>query len=140
MKFPQHVIALALAQERKQNAARTPKEATADAPERQRTSPGPKKGMNKTETAYYHILMAEAGEGLWDHVFEHESIKVKVGAYRCWYTPDFATEKDGRITFHEVKGGFVRDDARVKFQAAVKQYPQFGWTWAQRVKGRWEIK
>ena len=69
-----------------------------------------------------------------------QAIKLKVGAKQTWYLPDFVVVRaDGRLEIHEVKGGFVRDDARVKFQAAVLLYPQFVWVWAQRKNNQWNI-
>lgn len=45
--------------------------------------------------------------------------QTKQGTYR----PDFKIEKDGFIEYWEIKG-FWRDDAKVKYEAFVNQYPQ----------------
>ena len=130
-----------LADYRRKQSARKPDTSslpTGEPPAEPRQVPK-RKGPNVTEIAYALILRCEMQEGKWDHVFDHESIKVKVGKHRCWYTPDFATIKDCKLTFHEVKGGLIRDDARVKYQSAVRQYPQFGWRWAQRINGEWKV-
>lgn len=81
--------------------------------------------MNKTERRYENNLAMRqlAGEitGHW-----YESVKLKIGAHRCWYTPDFLVAlPNGRMEIHEVKG-FLRDDARVKLQVVSDKYPQFG--------------
>lgn len=51
------------------------------------------------------------------------------------YTPDFmAVTPDGRITLIEVKGGFVREDADLKFEIAASTYKQFTFLMVQYVK------
>lgn len=58
--------------------------------------------------------------------YESESIKLSVGDPCCWYRPDFSVHlNDGRLRFIEMKGGFIREDAMVKFRSAKKQYPYF---------------
>ena len=56
------------------------------------------------------------------------------------YRPDFElVHNDGTIEIVEVKGAFVREDARIKFKVAVDKYVEFKWTLAQRKKGGiWE--
>ena len=95
--------------------------------------------LNKTEAEYLLILKACMQAGEIEHIFGHEDIKFRVGEERCWYSPDFCVIRQGQLEIHECKGGFVRDDARVKFQAAKKMYPQFRWVWAQKKKGAWEV-
>ena|GEM_PF-913143 len=98
--------------------------------------------MNKTEAEYERILQMKVRDQEISAYLAHESIKLKIGAHRCWYTPDFAViGNDGMLELHEVKGPYVRDDARVKFQAATQLYPGFRWVWAQRRKGgQWKIE
>jgi hypothetical protein len=44
----------------------------------------------------------------------------------CRYTPDFMViAEDDVVEFHEVKGGFWRDDAKVKIRVAAELYPMF---------------
>jgi hypothetical protein len=96
----------------------------------------PRQGLelNKTEERYLTLLKRQEG------IILTQAIRVKIGAVRCWYLPDFAVIRpDGGITFHEVKGAKVWDDARVKFQAAVTLYPQFEWVWAQWKNNQWDI-
>lgn len=67
-------------------------------------------------------------------------VKLRAGTERCFYCPDFlAVGADGKVEFHEVKGRYVRDDSRVKFQAARMTYPFFRWVWAQKTKAGWKI-
>ena len=92
--------------------------------------------MNKTETEFFLMLKHDYSSEY--RILLHESITLKVGAVRCRYTPDFCVvHKSGTITFIECKGAFVRDDARVKFQSAVLQYPEFTWIYAQKKQGTW---
>ena len=103
-----------------------------------RTVPTPK--LNKTEAEYLLLLKTQLVSGHLLEILPHGSIKFRIGVLRCWYTPDFpAICADGTLSLHEVKGGFVRDDARVKFQSAKVQYPHFWWVWAQKKKSGWEI-
>ena len=80
---------------------------------------------NKTEREYAGMLRMKllAGEIL-DYRFE--AMKFMLGN-RCWYTPDFLVITPTHVELHEVKGGFYRDDARVKFKAAAEKYPRFSW-------------
>ena len=78
--------------------------------------------MNKTETAYaeYLELQKHAGEVLW---YKFEGIKLRL-ADNTSYTCDFAVlPSDGILEMHECKGGFWRDDARVKIKVAASLYP-----------------
>ena len=104
------------------------------------TAPAARKGMNKTELEYHRMLLARKSAGELLEVYPHESLKFCIGEKRCWYTPDFVVISDtGFIAIHEVKGGHVWDDAKVKFQSAKRQYPHFAWIWAQKKQGKWEI-
>lgn len=100
----------------------------------------PTKGPNKTEAAYLAILRSRQAAGEITTIYPHESIKFRIGDSRCWYTPDFvAVSMSGNISVHEVKGPHYWDDARVKFQAAKRQYPAFSWVWAQKTREGWVI-
>ena len=100
----------------------------------------PADGLNKTERAYLSLLTARLRAGELVAILGHESIKFRVGEHRCWYSPDFPViGLDGVLEMHEVKGGHVYEDSRVKFQAAKQQYPAFRWVWAQYIKGEWRI-
>jgi hypothetical protein len=56
-------------------------------------------------------------------------------ADRTRYHPDFVIyEKDGGLTFEEVKG-FMRDDAAVKIKVAARQFPHFRFKLFRKRKG-----
>lgn len=62
-------------------------------------------------------------------------------AHDTWYRPDFLViTKDGIVEWHEVKGRYVRDDAKVKFKTAAAQYPWFRWALVTCPKGRWQVQ
>ena len=84
-----------------------------------------------TEAEFERILEAEGHADI-----RFEGITLLIGP-NCRYTPDFFSVKDGVGWFHEVKGGFYRDDAMAKFKSAVAQYPMFVWVFAQKKKGKW---
>lgn len=78
--------------------------------------------MNKTETAYAAHLewLKQRGAVLW---YRFEGIKLRL-ADKTFLTPDFVVMKhDGHIELHDVKGGYVFDDAMVKMKVAADQYP-----------------
>lgn len=89
-----------------------------------------RKYKSKAEARYAQHLDALrlAGEiRCWDY----EAITLVVGragGMVTRYTPDFVVEgADGGIELHEVKGTYIREDARVKLLAAVRQWPGFRW-------------
>lgn len=78
--------------------------------------------MNKTEEKHAWDLEVRrrAGEIAW---YKYEGITFKL-ADDTRYTPDFAVMlANGEIEFHEVKGRFFRDDAKVKLSVASAMYP-----------------
>lgn len=107
-----------------------------------KVKPKPKQpgAMNKTEQAY--ALMLEAKKRSGEIVdYRYESVTFKL-AKDTRYTPDFYVIFSDRIELHEVKGGLVRDDARVKFKVAAAKFPEFGWVWCQlkNKKEGWKIE
>lgn len=77
-----------------------------------------------------------------DYIFQGIKLRLADG---CWYTPDYTAfrsvssdfDNGCRLTFYEIKGRKMWDDAKVKFKVAREQI-----TWAdfelwQRVDGRW---
>jgi hypothetical protein len=72
---------------------------------------------NKTEQAARRYLRELGFQGI-----EREKIKIRLGpeGQRCWYTPDFFAMHYGSMCLIEVKGGFERDDARVKRMACAE--------------------
>ncbi len=96
---------------------------------RPQKSPGE---MNKTESAYAHILKLRqlAGEVL-HYDYEPERLRLADNTY---YVPDFrVVMADRTIEFHEVKAVTVsgkllcEDDARVKFKIAAESHWMYGW-------------
>lgn len=95
--------------------------------------------MNKTEARYADRLkLLKISGDIRDFWFERLTLKI---GDDCRYTPDFMIVTDlGRIELHEVKGAFVRDDARVKLKVAAEMFPQFQFVFCQLVKGNWIVQ
>jgi len=78
--------------------------------------------INETERRYANRLEADRLRGLivrWD--YEPETMKL---AHDTRYTPDYrAVLSSGHIEFHECKGGFIREDAKIKFKIAACVQP-----------------
>lgn len=94
-------------------------------------------GMNGAEKAYAQQLdfRQKAGEILF---WRYESVTLKL-ADRTTYTPDFLeVDREGYITFAEVKG-FLRDDAAAKFKIAAKLYPWARFKMIRLKRGAWEV-
>lgn len=93
--------------------------------------------LNKTEQRYADILEARKLAGTLQAYFVQE-VTLKIGD-DCRYTPDFLViENDGALTFIEIKGGFVREDAIVKFRAAAKQFWWARFEMMQLTKTGWQ--
>ena len=78
--------------------------------------------MNKSEQAYAQHLehLKQRGDLLW---WKFEGMKFRL-ADKTFLTPDFAVMKrDGQISLHDVKGGYIFEDAKVKMKVAAEQYP-----------------
>jgi hypothetical protein len=105
----------------------------------------PKKGpdgMNGTERRYATMLGARPDTML----VLFEGIKLRL-ARNTWYTPDFLlVRRVGQdkvaVEVHEVKGGWARDDARVKWKAVAEQHCRWAtFVWAKEVRpGHWEVE
>lgn len=92
--------------------------------------------MNQTETRHSRRLEADPDVVSW----LYESVKVRSGKERAWLTPDFfVVYADGSLGFDEVKGGYVREDARAKFQAGALLHQWARWRLWQYVKGEWTL-
>lgn len=100
--------------------------------------------MNKTEARYATLLegLRLAGEIV---DWQYEAITLKLGP-DCRYTPDFlviveaSLDVHPKIEFHEVKGGFTREDSLVKIKSASQQFPWFTFKLCRYQKGKWDIK
>lgn len=95
--------------------------------------------MNSTEQAYFDNFISpriSSGEYL---EARYEAITFRL-APKTTYTPDFLiVTADHLIELHECKGGFTRDDARVKWKVAAALYPFFTWRMIH-MKNRTTIK
>jgi hypothetical protein len=79
--------------------------------------------MNQTEARYEReIIQPEFFNGnvIW---YRYEAITLVLGD-STRYTPDFMVQfQDGTIEVHEVKGGFVREDAWIKLKWCAEHFP-----------------
>jgi hypothetical protein len=95
------------------------------------------RGMNKTENRWQERLLQRKHILKEVQSFEYEAVKLRIND-RCWYTPDFlVVVTGGLIEFHEVKGGYIHDDAMVKFKAAAALHPWAVFRMMQWDKGSW---
>lgn len=78
--------------------------------------------MNGLERRYHDLLHLLYLDGqILDVAFEPERLRL---ADCTFYIPDFRIIRpDGIVEFHEVKGGFWREDARVKIKTAAEAHP-----------------
>lgn len=94
--------------------------------------------MNQTEQLYANRLevMKRAGEII-DYKFESQKLRL---ADNTFYTPDFfVLAADMTVQFHEVKGGFIMDDAAVKIKVAAEQFPFYQFFMWQYKKKEWKV-
>ena len=93
---------------------------------------------SKTEALYAKQLDKALANGLITAYWSHPG-SLKLGE-KLHYSPDFLVQLiSGELEYHEVKGGFVRDDARVKLRAAAKIYHCYRFVQAQYNKKAWTI-
>ena len=88
--------------------------------------------MNSTEKNYARLLDSM---GL---VWWFEAVKLRL-ADKTFYTPDFMVLTADAIEMHEIKGGFFRDDARVKWKVAADQFYMFRWKWCVYKAKQWKV-
>lgn len=104
------------------------------------TKPGKnEKGQNKTEAKFDRRLADDKHAGLiLDYWFE--GVKFRL-ADNTFLTPDFVVAMpDGSMIVYEVKGGFTREDARVKIKVAADRYPFLRWVVAKYVNREWQYE
>lgn len=95
---------------------------------------------SKTQDAFAEFLKSTVRPGV--EILE-EKITVEL-ANGVRFTPDFCLIGAGasaHLTFYEVKGGYAREDAKIKLKIAARVFPSFAWFLAHR-KGRassWSI-
>ena len=81
--------------------------------------PGQMNKLEKDYAGYLHALQL-GGKVEW---YMFDAIKLRL-ADKTFYTPDFLVmQTDGVIEIHEVKGGFIEDDAIVKLKVAAATFP-----------------
>lgn len=88
-------------------------------------------GMNQVEFkfALWLDVRKKGGE---IKAWAYADMQFELGEFRCWYRPDFRIiNNDNTMTFIETKGGFIREDAKIKFKCAAKIYPEFNWVMYQ---------
>lgn len=106
----------------------------------QKKKPAKVKGVeNRTESEYAsHLKSLElAGEIRW---YRYEAITLRLTT-NLTYTPDYIVQfTDGHIEIHEVKGGYMWEDSKVKLKCAAVLFPCFRFVLAQKKNGTWKIK
>ncbi len=90
--------------------------------------------LNKTEARWLDVLRFRDYQCL-----RIQSFTLKLAA-DLRFTPDFSAIVDGRMTFWEVKGGFIREDGWIKLKTAARLYPEFTFVMAQYKGGAWDLK
>ena len=98
---------------------------------------GPTDRMNKTERRYADYLEAcrMGREFIW---WGYACMKFRL-ADDTWYTPDFIViPRLSILEVHEVKGGFIREDSKIKFKVCKELYSKVGvWRMMQWKGGEW---
>jgi hypothetical protein len=109
-------------------------------PQGPRTETRPDAYANKLERRYAETVLApELAKGTLK-AWWYEPLKLRL-AKACFYTPDFLLQyADDHLQMHETKGGFWRDDARVKIKVAARLYPCFTFRAVQYSKGVWRYE
>lgn len=98
------------------------------------------KQPNKTEERFrLTFLEAWVRDGTIDRYGAHESITLKL-ANGMTLRPDWPVWKGGVLSFFEVKGAFVYEDAIIKLKAFPIAYPEHKLTIYQWKKGEWIIQ
>ena len=96
---------------------------------------------SKTEAIYAMLLRDQLLDGEIRR-FEYEALTFTLAASDkgrgARFTPDFVCWlSSGVLELREIKGGFVRESARVRFLVAKRLYPEFSWRMIQRKNGTW---
>lgn len=94
--------------------------------------------MNATEAEYAAMLelRKRVGEIAW---YAFEPFKIRL-ADRTFYDVDFGVMLfDGRLEVHEVKGGYITDDGRVKLKIAAEHFPAQFYL-CQKVRKAWTVE
>lgn len=96
--------------------------------------------LNKTEARFLLRLQAmrmfQVAQGEeWGEI-RPQAITLELGE-GCRYRPDFSVVINGRLTFYETKGAFIRDAGKVKYKVAPRIWPEFDFYLAQWKDGKW---
>lgn len=84
-----------------------------------------RKAPNKTERAYAELFLEPLKLTGEVQEYKFHSICLVLGVDFRYY-PDYLVQpRNGRPQVHEVKGGFIREDAIKTFKAAVEQFKDF---------------
>jgi len=99
----------------------------------------PKDRRNQTEKRYEqeHLWPQYQRGEIWSYLFEPLKFRL---AENTFYTPDYLVIKETGFEIHEIKGGFEREDARVKWKAAAEKFPWFRFVVARYEKKEWKIE
>ena len=89
-----------------------------------------RKGKNKTE-AEFEVWFKYQHPSV--SLF-YEAVKLRIDT-TCWFLPDYWCPE--LMTFFEVKGGYLWDDAIIKFKACRALYPWAKWKMFQKWHGEW---
>lgn len=93
--------------------------------------------MNKTERRYRDEVLMPALRAGTIRKFRFEALNLRLGE-KTFHRPDFyVVLADGAIEIHEVKGGYVRDDAKMKFKVAAADWDEYRWQMWQWDKRKW---
>jgi hypothetical protein len=99
-----------------------------------------KKGMNKLESDYERHLVYLRGEMLTNIIwFAFEGVRLRL-ASSAWFKPDFIVLTDTGIEFHECKGPFFREAAKVRIKVAAELHPWALFYVVRKIKGVWEYE
>ncbi len=95
------------------------------------------KGLNMTETRFRDTFLKPwLAAGEIDEIGDHESITLRI-ANGLRYRPDFPTWKGDKLTFYEVKGERVWEDAIKSLKVAAHEYTRFSFFIYKYVKREW---
>ena len=98
-----------------------------------------RKQPNKTERRFEleYLELWRRERAIDSYQFEAITLKLANGVR---YTPDYLVSAIGKTAkIFEVKGGFIREDAKIKLKVAAAEFSQFEFYLAQYSKGEWTI-
>ena len=100
--------------------------------------PGPK-FKSKLEAEYAQMLEAQRAAGqIRDWHYEGITIKLADGVR---FTVDFnLVGLDGSLSMIEVKGPYMRDDARIKLRVAARAFPMWSWFLVRKQRGAFTVE